>query len=99
MKKIKKLVDQLNEEVCGAKKYAEMYIESKLVNDTMWANRYSEMAEDELRHATYIHELAVQEIEKWRNIVDVPMDMQERWAKAHTKYEEKVTVVKKLLAM
>lgn len=99
MKRIRKLVDKLNEEICGAKEYAEMYIESKAKNDSQWASRYSEMAEDELRHATYIHELCMDEIEKIKKIFNPPIEMVERWDKAHKKYVEKVTVIKQLLAM
>lgn len=99
MKRIRKLVDKLNEEVCGAKEYAEMYIESKAKGDNQWASRYAEMAEDELRHAAYIHELCMSEIESMKKIFTPPMDMVERWDRAHKKYVEKVTIIKQLLAM
>lgn len=99
MKRIKKLVDKLNEEICGAKDYAEKYLEHKAKSDTTWANRYMEMAEDELRHAEYIHELVVKEIEEMRSVFTPPVEMMERWDRAHKKYVEKVAIIKQLLAM
>ena len=57
------------------------------------------MVEDELRHATYIHELIVGEIEALKQTFNPPIDMVEKWEKAHKKYIEKVTIVKQLLSM
>lgn len=99
MTKIKLLVDQIDEELCGAKHYAECYVESKAKGDSVWANRYKEMANDELRHATWIHERAVQEIQEVERVFQAPEEMKEKWTKSHVKYVEKEAWIKQMLAM
>lgn len=99
MHSVKKLVDQIDEEVCDAKKYAECYIEHKVKNDSFWANRYREMAMDELKHADYIHEKAVAVIEELRKVFTAPVEMEEEWDKSHRKFVERVAWVKQMLNM
>ena len=64
MRAIKKYVEAIDEEIEGAKDYAEKYVECKAKGDMSKANRYKEMASDELKHAMYQHEWAVVEIEE-----------------------------------
>ena len=99
MKFIKKLVDHLDEEIEGAKEYAEKYVECKAKGNMSRANKYKEMAQDELKHATYIHEMAVQEIEELRKIYTPPAEMLEKWEKAHKEYVESVAWVKQMLTL
>lgn len=99
MKFIKKLVDHLDEEIEGAKEYAEKFVECKAKGNVARANKYKEMAQDELKHATYIHEMAVQEIEELRKIYTPPAEMLEKWEKAHKEYVEKVAWVKQMLTL
>ena len=72
MTKIKKLADEMKDELCSAKEYAEEYLSFKAEENTTWANRYKEMANDELKHANYIHERAVTEIEELREVYTPP---------------------------
>ena len=51
MRSIKKYVDHINEEIEGAKEYAENYIEWKARGNIQRANSYRDMAQDELNHA------------------------------------------------
>lgn len=99
MKKIQTLVDTIDEEICGAKDYAECYVEMKAKNNTQWANRYKEMSNDELKHANYIHERAVQEIEELKRVYTPPQEMQDIWDKSHKEYVEKVAWIKQMLAL
>ena len=99
MKYIKKLVDAIDEEIESAKEYAEQYVESKAKNDMQKATKYKEMANDELKHATYEHEWAVNEIERISKIYTAPVEMQEAWEKSHKEYVEKVAWIKQMLAM
>lgn len=99
MKKIKKLVKMIDEEIDGAESYAEKYIESKADGDSTMASEYHEMANDELKHATYLHNYAKTEIEKLSKIFTPPVDMINKWDDAHEKYIDKVNDIKALLNM
>jgi hypothetical protein len=99
MRSIRKYVECIEEEIEGAKDYAEKYVEAKAKGDGAKANRYKEMAGDELKHAMYIHEWAVAEIETISKIYTPPVEMQEKWEKAHKEYVEKVAWVRQMLAM
>lgn len=99
MTRIKQLVEQFEEELDGAKTYAECYVDYKSKNNTTWANRFKEMANDELKHAGYVHDLAVQEVNTLSEAIKVPVEMQENWKKAHTCYVEKAAWVKLMLTL
>lgn len=99
MKKIAEYVDKIKEELCGAKDYAEMYVQFKSDGDTAWASKFKGMAEDELRHSMLIHDLAVAEIDKVGKVFTAPAEMQEAWEKSHKDYVEKSAWVKMMLTM
>lgn len=99
MTKIKKMADQILEELDGAKAYAESYVECKAKGDGTWANRYKEMAQDELKHAGYIHEKTVSEIEYLRKIYTPPADMLAKWDEDHREYVDKAAWIKQMLAL
>lgn len=98
MRKIQQLVDCIEEELEGAKDYAEMYLQLKAEGHGM-QSRYKEMAGDELKHATYIHDYAVEQINLLRNVYTPPAEMEERWNKAHKEYVEKVAWIRQMMAM
>lgn len=99
MRLIKKYVDGIEEEVEGAKDYAENYVEAKAKGDMSKANRYKEMANDELKHASYLHEWAVSEISAISKVYTPPAEMQEKWDKAHVQYVEKAAWIRQMLSM
>ena len=99
MKSIKKYVEQLEEELEGAQDYAEKYVECKAKGNISRANRYKEMATDELKHCGYIHEMAVQEIEEITRVYTAPSEMQEKWEKAHKLYVERASWIKQMLTL
>jgi fructose-1,6-bisphosphatase len=99
MKSIKKYVEQLEEELEGAQDYAERYVECKAKGNMTRANRFKEMATDELKHCGYIHEMAVQEIEDIKKVYTAPVEMQEKWEKAHKIYIEKAAWIKQMLTL
>jgi hypothetical protein len=99
MTKIKNLADELNEELESAKNYAEEYLSFKAANNTTWANRYKEMAQEELKHAGYIHDRVVVEIEDLRKVYTPPQDMMEKWDADHKRYIEKAAWIRQMLAM
>lgn len=87
------------EEICGAKEYAECYLEAKADGMTDRAENYHSMAEDELRHAMIIHKIATEEIEKLNRVYTPSVEMQEKWDKTHREYTEKTSWVKAMLNM
>ena len=99
MTRIKNLADQMKDELHSAKDYAEEYLTFKAEENTSWANRYKEMALDELKHADYIHERAVAEISELREIYTPPQEMLEKWDADHKKYIEKAAWIKQMLSM
>ena len=99
MKKIADLIDCIDEEIEGAKHYAECYLDKKARNDSQWAQRFKEMSNDELKHATYIHDLAVEEIEILNRVFTPTEEMQKVWDESHKRYVEKVAWIKQMLLM
>ena len=99
MTRIKKLTDEIKDELESAKEYAEEYLTFRARENQNWANRYKEMAQDELKHADYIHERAVSEIDELRKTYTPPEDMLQKWDSAHKKYIEKAAWIKQMLAM
>lgn len=99
MKRIKELVDTINEEIEGARNYAMEYIEYRANGDATTARKLHDMAEDELRHAAVIHDIAVTEIDKLRRTITPPEDMEEKWRSCHKKYIEKVAEIKVMLQL
>ena len=99
MKRIADLVDQIDEEIEGAKHYAECYLDKKARNDSQWATRFKEMSNDELKHCTWLHDLAVEEIELLGRVFTPTDEMQKVWDQSHKRYVEKVAWIKQMLAM
>ena len=99
MTRIKNLADEIKDELGSAKEYAEEYLTYKSKEDSGWANRYREMATDELKHAGYLHDRVVNEIEELRKTYTPPQEMLDKWDKDHKKYIEKSAWIKQMLEM
>lgn len=99
MKRIAELVAQIDEELEGAKGYAESYLDRKASNDSQWSSRYKEMATDELKHAGFLHDLAIAEIDKLKAVYNPPVEMEEQWNVSHKKYIERAAWIRMMLAM
>ena len=99
MTKINELVDRIDDELNDAKDYAEDYLSYKAKNNTNWANRYKEMSMDELKHAGFIHDRAVEEIDELQRVYTPPQEMIDKWNSAHKKYIEKAAWIRQMLSM
>lgn len=99
MTRIKELADEMKDELHSAKCYAEEYLTFKAKDNSMWANRYKEMAQDEMKHAGYLHERVVAEIEELRKVYTPPQDMLDKWESDHKKYIEKAAWIKQMLTL
>lgn len=99
MKYIKKYVDRIDEELCGAKDYAEEYVMWRAKGNSTLASQYKEMCFDELKHANYIHDEAIAAISELNNVFVAPQEMQDLWDKSHKEYVEKEAWIKQMLQM
>lgn len=101
MRYIKKLVEQIDEEICGAQHYAEKYVEFKARegSGSDKASKYKSMSEDELKHANILHQFAADEIESLRQIYHAPEEMMEKWERSHERYIERAAWIRQMLAM
>lgn len=98
MKIIKKMVDRIDDEIESAQNYAEKYLELKAADDPD-SSKYKDMANDEIRHATFIHDIAVKKIDLLRNVYTPPFNMEKKWEESHKLYVERVAWIKQMLQM
>ena len=99
MTRIKKLADEIKDELCSAKDYAEEALYYKAKGNTEWYKRYATMSEQELGHASILHDRVVSEIEQLRAVMTPPEEMMQKWDHEHKEYVEKAAWVKQMLAM
>lgn len=99
MKVIHKFIEQMKEELEGARNYAEKYLEHKARGEMAIAKKYAEMAEDELKHATYIKEITTGEVEELKKVYKFPESLDEEWIHAHKHFAECMAITKQMLLM
>lgn len=99
MKMLDKMLDCLEEEVEGAKEYAEKYIECKARGNMNRANKYREMATDELKHAGYLREIDIMDIDELKKIYTMTEDEELAWEHGHKRINEQMAIVKHMLEM
>ena len=99
MTKMKKYAERIDDEVEDAKHYAEKYIECKAMGRTDRANHYHSMAEDELKHASWLHEMAAADVAELEKVYRPIEEMQRKWEETHECYAEKAAWVRKMLEM
>lgn len=99
MKEIKNLVQKIDEELCDAKEYSKLAIASKDEEDTSKGKVYYQMANDELSHATLLHDMAVKLINEAKLTIEPPQYMVDEWEEEHGEYIEKVAKIKYMLEM
>lgn len=98
MKKIKRLVHHIDDELKSAEMYAEMYIEAKSEGNNL-AGTYREFAQNELDHCQFWHDVAVKYIQKVAEIFTAPAEMREKWDATHMDFIEKSAHIKSMLGM
>jgi ferritin len=97
MKTIDKMIEHIDEEVEGAREYAEKYIECKSRGHTGRAAKYKEMAFDELKHAETVYAFAEEDVENIRKVHPLSVDEEELWAHAKKKMYEHIAHIKSYL--
>ena len=99
MKMIDKMLKHLEEEVEGAKEYAEKYIECKARENMSRANKYKEMASDELKHAGYLRDMDIAEIDELKKVYTMSEAEEEAWEHGHKRLNEHMALVRHMLTM
>lgn len=99
MTKIRKYAERIDDELEDAKRYAEKYVECKAKGNTDGAGKYHAMAEDELKHAAWLHEMAAAEITELEKVFRPTEEMQHKWDESHTRYVECAAWIRRMLEM
>ena len=100
MTKIKKYVDDIADELNGAKCYIEKALEYKASGNADRYNGYKDMSMQELGHAMRLHDYAVQDIEALKAVYpEIPQKMMDAWDKSHVDFVEKTAWIKQMQAM
>ena len=100
MKRIQEYVEKIDEEINDAKDYAEKYLYYKALNtNPKWTKYYMQMANEELQHATYIHDMAMEEIAMLDKVYKPTEEMEKSWNTSHIQYVDRVAWIKKMLEM
>lgn len=99
MKRIQVIVDEMDEEIESAKKYIEDALTFKVKGQKSYYEKFKEMANDEMKHANYLHEYAVEQINELSSVYTPPEEMVEKWKHEHKKYIEDVAQLKVMLTM
>ena len=97
MRLIAKLVDNIDEELESAQEYAERYIYEKSRGNSSLAGRYRDMAAQELEHALVIHNQAVEEIDRIKEVYKAPAEMEKKWEESHKEYVDKMARIKTMI--
>ena len=96
---IKRLVNRIDDELHGAESYAEKMIESAASGDDKNSDMFKHMAEDEMRHATQLHQYAVTKIENLRKIYTPPQDMLDKWETSHNDYVSRSNAIRAIISI
>lgn len=99
MKILERMVEELEDEVCGAREYAEKYIDSRAKGNIPRANKYKEMAQDELKHAGYIRDFAIADAESIKKVHTLTEEEEHKWEHSHKKLNNEIAMIQHLLSM
>ena len=99
MKILDKMLDRLEDEVEGAREYAEKYIECKSRGNMARANKYKEMAHDELKHATFLKEMDIADVSELKKVYALTDEEQAHWDHGHKHLTDQMAMVMHILSM
>lgn len=99
MKMIDKMLAHLNEEVDGAITYAEKYVEAKANGNTARANRYKEMANDELKHASFLREMTATDVQELKKVYKMTDAEESGWDHGQNQLTERMALAMHILSM
>lgn len=99
MKKIEKMKYYVCDELDGAMKYAEKYIEMKASGNSTWANRFRDISNDELTHAAYMYDYFNEKMKEIESVYTLSEEEYEEVEHMHKKYADKLAIIKHMLSM
>jgi hypothetical protein len=99
MKTLDRMIEHLEEEVEGAREYAEKYIDCRAKGNIPRANKYKEMAQDELKHAGYIRDFAIADAEGIKRVHTLTEEEEHKWEHSHKKLNDEIAMIQHLLSM
>lgn len=99
MKLLDKMLEHLEEEIDGAREYAEKYIECKARGNVSRANRYKEMASDELKHATFLKEMDAADLSELERTYHMTEEEQSTWDHWQKRLTDQMALVMHILSM
>ena len=104
MTKIKKYVEQIADELDGAKGYIETALEYKAAGNSpenvARYTKYKDMSIAELGHATNLHQFAVEDIERLKAVYpQIPQEMMDKWEHSHIEFVEKAAWIRQMQSM
>lgn len=97
MKMLEQMRDSINEELEGAREYAEKYILNKAMGKPR-AAAYKAMAQDELRHASHVYGFAVEDVEAIRRVHALSPEDEEMWERELKHYADCDAKIKMMLS-
>jgi DNA-binding transcriptional regulator YiaG len=97
MKIIEKMLHALSEEIEGAENYAEQYIEHKARGVMHKASRYKEMSLDELKHAEYLRDFYIIDVDAYKTVYSMSDAEVHQWEHGLKKCAEKMATIKLML--
>ena len=99
LKMIEEMLEDLEEEVEGAQKYAEKYIECSARHNLPRANKYKEMANEELAHAATLREIYIGDVAELKHVYAFSEEEQSHWDHVNKHLIERMALVKQMLSM
>lgn len=97
MKKFRKMVDHIAEELDGATEYAENYIGEKMKGNAAKAQKFREMATQEMQHAANWYDWTDKYGEELKAVMPLSEEDSEDWEACKRKYAEKTAMLKYML--
>jgi hypothetical protein len=99
MKMIYEKIEDIQEELESAQEYGEKYIKCKARGNTAHANKFKEMAYDELKHAQALYEMSTEDIEQLNKVYTLRAEEEREWEHCLKTYAERVALTRHILAM
>ena len=91
------MVDHIVEELDGATEYAENYIGEKMKGNTAKAQKFREMATQEMQHAANWYDWTEKYGDELKSVMPLSEEDTEDWEACKRKYADKIAMLKYML--